>query len=253
LALNFAVVPAVVWALFPLVPTDRAIQLGVLLVLLCPCVDYVIVFSKLAGGDGARLLAATPILLLVQFALLPIYVRVIGGVEVSDAVSVRPFLVAFGAVILAPLIAAWLVQWSSSRSGGIGRAAGRLSVVAEGSMVPLMMLVLFVVIATQIPRLDGDAARWLPVAAVYLAFAAVMVVAGTLAGRLGRLPMDQRRAVVFTGVTRNSLVVLPLALALPVGMAAPAAAAVVLQTCVELVVMAVLVAVLGRPRRLTAS
>lgn len=64
LVLNFVLVPVVVYGLTRFLPDDRAVLLGVLLVLLTPCVDYVIVFSGLAGGSADRLLAATPLLML---------------------------------------------------------------------------------------------------------------------------------------------------------------------------------------------
>lgn len=54
LVVNFVVVPLVVAAMFTFLPADQAVRIGVLLVLLCPCVDYVIVFSGLAGGDSRR-------------------------------------------------------------------------------------------------------------------------------------------------------------------------------------------------------
>lgn len=50
LVVNFVVVPLVVAAMFTFLPDDRAVRLGVLLVLLAPCIDYVIVFSGLAGA-----------------------------------------------------------------------------------------------------------------------------------------------------------------------------------------------------------
>ncbi|WP_241831993.1 hypothetical protein [Parafrankia soli] len=60
LTVNFLAVPLVVAAMFPFLPDNQALRLGVLLVLLCPCVDYVIVFSGLAGARNQQLLAATP-------------------------------------------------------------------------------------------------------------------------------------------------------------------------------------------------
>lgn len=36
------------------------------MVLLTPCIDYVIVFSGLAGGSSDRLLAAAPVLMLLH-------------------------------------------------------------------------------------------------------------------------------------------------------------------------------------------
>ncbi len=52
MVVNLVVVPLVVAAMFTLLPADQAVRLGVLLVLLCPCVDYVIVFSGLASGSN---------------------------------------------------------------------------------------------------------------------------------------------------------------------------------------------------------
>ncbi|WP_311836167.1 bile acid:sodium symporter [Cellulomonas fimi] len=59
LVVNFLLVPVIVWGLTLMLPADRAVLLGVLLVLLTPCIDYVIVFAGLAGGSGQRLLAVS--------------------------------------------------------------------------------------------------------------------------------------------------------------------------------------------------
>ena len=76
LAGNFLAVPIVVYALSRFVSDDRGLLLGVLLVLLTPCIDYVIVFTGLAGGAQTRLLAAAPLLMLAQMLLLPAYLPV---------------------------------------------------------------------------------------------------------------------------------------------------------------------------------
>jgi arsenite transporter len=52
----------------------------------------------------------------------------------------------------------------------------------------------------------------------YVLFLTVMAVAGRAVARQFRLDAPAGRAIVFTGATRNSLVVLPLALALPVAL-----------------------------------
>jgi len=103
-------------------------------------------------------------------------------------------------------------------------------------MVPLMMLVLAAVAAAAVPDLEGRLRELLPVAGLFLLFAVAMTVVGTVLSARVRLDVPGRRALIFSGVTRNSLVVLPLALALPAGLQI-AAAAVVTQTLVELVVM----------------
>ena len=219
----------------------EAISVGVLLVLLCPCVDYVIVFTGLADGDNRRLLSATPLLLLLQMALLPLYLTLFLGDDLREIVDVGPFLRAFVFLIVIPLALAWLTQAWSART----RAGQRVATGAGALMVPLMAVVLAVVVASQIPRIDGNLGALAPVIVVYAAFLVVMPLAGKAVAGLLRLDVPASRAVAFSGATRNSLVVLPLALALPTGYEL-AAAAVVAQTLVEMVGMVVYVRAIPR-------
>jgi ACR3 family arsenite efflux pump ArsB len=73
LYVNFLLVPTIVWLLSRIVAHDQVLFVGVLFVLLTPCVDYVIVFAGLAGGDKEKLLVATPLLILGQILMLPLY------------------------------------------------------------------------------------------------------------------------------------------------------------------------------------
>ncbi|WP_238419670.1 arsenic resistance protein [Gordonia sp. 'Campus'] len=235
LVLNFGVAPVVVAALSFALPADDAIRLGALLVLLCPCVDYVVVFTGLAGGDARRMLAATPLLLIVQMLLAPLYLAVLLG-DGRSVIDPSPFVWAFLALIVLPLVLAWITQrWS--RTSPVGR---RVQDGASTAMVPLMMGVLVVAVSSQVPQVDsrfGDIAGVIP---IYVAFLVVMALAGLAVTRVFRLAPASATAAVFSGATRNSLVVLPLALALPVG-AELAAATVIAQTLVELIGMVVLV------------
>ncbi|WP_089960547.1 bile acid:sodium symporter [Lentzea xinjiangensis] len=232
LVVNFAVVPLLVAAMTAVLPADRAVRLGVLLVLLSPCVDYVIVFSGLAGGDSRRLLAATPLLLIAQVVLLPGYLLLLLGPGLADVVEPGPFVQAFVVLVVLPLALAWLTQRRT-----------RLTEVMSTTMVPLMAATLFAVVASQVPRLGGDLPQVARVVPVYVVFLVVMAFAGLAVARAFRLDVASGRAIVFTGATRNSLVVLPLALAVPGDLAA---AVVVTQTLVEVVGMVVYVKVVPR-------
>lgn len=241
LVVNFAVVPLVVAAMFAFLPADQAVRVGVLLVLLCPCVDYVIVFSGLAGGASRRLLAATPLLLIGQMLLLPLFLYVFMGPELGDVVEAGPFLQAFLVLIVVPLAVAWAVQaWAGRRPAG-----QRVSDAATTTMVPLMAATLLTVVASQVPKLGGNLTDVAAVVPCYVLFLLVMAFAGKAVARLFRLDTAGSRALVFTGATRNSLVVLPLALALPEPYAI-AAVIVVTQTLVEVVGMVVYVRAVPR-------
>ncbi|UNK72619.1 bile acid:sodium symporter [Microbacterium sp. H1-D42] len=241
LVLNFVVAPVVVWMLSRIVAHDQALLVGVLFVLLTPCVDYVIVFTGLAGGAKDRLLASTPLLMLAQILLLPVYLWLFVGAEFVAVVDARPFVEAFLLLIAAPLAAAALTQMLARRMPW----AERLRRWALQTMVPLMMLTLAVVVASQVSGVGARLGALALAVPVYVLFAVVMFGLGVRMGRAGRSDARAQRAIVFSGVTRNSLVVLPLVLALPAAFDL-APLAVVTQTLVELVIMVVMVKVVPR-------
>lgn len=243
LLLNFLVVPPIAFGLSRFVAFDQALVVGVLLVLLTPCVDYVIVFTGLAGGSRERLLAATPLLMLAQLALLPVYLWLMVGPEFAASVDLRPFLEAFLLLIVLPLALATVTQAFAERA----RHARVIVTAGLSIMVPLMVLTLVVVVGSQVAAVAGALGALLAVVPVFVGFAAIMLVVGGAAGRVARLDESTRRAVIFSGVTRNSLVVLPLALALPTSFALTPLV-VVTQTLIELIVMVALVAAFTRRR-----
>lgn len=206
--------------------------------LLAPCVDYVVVFSGLAGGSSHRLLAATPLLLGAQMLLLPALLFAFLCPDLADIVEPEPFVEAFAVLIVVPLVLAWTTQGLSKRSA----AARRVTDLGSVGMVPLMMAVLFLVVASQIPKLDGNLEPVGEVAPFYVGFLAAMTGVGLLVARALKLDVPDTRAIMFTGSTRNSLVVLPLGLALPDAYAV-VAVVIVAQTLVEVVGMVVLVRV----------
>ncbi len=229
LILNFLVVPAVVWLLARLAPQEPAVLLGVYLVLLTPCIDYVIVFAGLGGGEERLVLASTPALMLLQMLLLPFYLWLFMGAELVAAVEVGPFLEAFLFLIVLPLGLALLTErWAK------GNRAGERWASAMGWLpVPFMAITLLVVVASQLPKIGDSLGQVVGVVPVYAAFLVVMAVVGVAVARAFGLATKEGRALVFTGATRNSLVVLPLALALPAAFDLTPAV-VVTQTLVEL-------------------
>jgi ACR3 family arsenite transporter len=262
IGVNFVVVPVVVFGLSRFVEDDKALVVGLLLVLLTPCVDYVIVFTGLVGGARDRLLAATPLLMLIQILLLPLFLPWFAGASVVAGIAIGPFVEAFLLLIVIPLATAAAVQLLStaggrssatdtgqrddSRPGSVRSRIGHgIEAMMANVMVPLMMVTLAVVVASQISAVGTEVGTLLRVVPLYIAFAVVMTAVGLLVGRLARLDPSAVKAVAFSGVTRNSLVVLPLALALPTGFAL-APLAVVTQTLVELLTMVALVWILPR-------
>lgn len=103
-------------------------------------------------------------------------------------------------------------------------------------MVPLMMVTLFAITATYGADVFREGRELVPAVAIYVVFAVIMAMVGIVAVRVVNLRIDDGVAAVFSGVTRNSLVVMPIAFAFPDGFEA-VPIVIVTQTLVELCVM----------------
>ncbi len=227
---NFVVVPLLVALLVQFLPADPMVRLGLFLVLLTPCIDYVVTFSHIGRADARLLLASTPALLIAQMLLLPVYLGVFLGDASADLVQPGPFIHAFVWLIAVPLASAAVVQAWAARSKSGARVAASLSLLP----VPATALVLLVVVAAVMPQLGTAIEAALRVVPLYVAFALVAPLIGWTVARIARLEVGAARAVAFSSATRNSLVVLPLALAVP-GAIPVLPAIIVTQTLVELV------------------
>lgn len=229
LAANFVAVPALVACLLPWLPGDPLLRAGALLVLLAPCIDYVVTFAHLGRADARQLLAATPVLLVAQMLLLPPLLGLFLGEAAAGLVRWGPFLQAFVWLIAVPLALAAACQAWAARSGAGERVARALGLLP----VPTTAAVLFVVVAAVAPQLGLALGAVRAVVPVYVAFAVAAPLLGWAVARGWRLPAGQARAVAFSSATRNSLVVLPLGLAMP-GAVPLIPAVMVAQTLVEL-------------------
>lgn len=228
---NFIVIPALVWALVQFLPDDPALRLGILLVLLVPCTDWFITFTQLAKGDASRAIAVTPINLLLQLLLLPVYLWLMADTDLTVVLGLPEIWPAL-LVVLVPLAVAAVTEWAFR-----GRPRGE--VFRERLAwwpVPLLAVVVFLITAAQVGAVR-DALHILPI--VVLAALVFLILAAALAKLTAvalRLPARQGRTLAFSFGTRNSFVVLPLALSLPAGWEI-AAIVIVIQSLVELLGM----------------
>lgn len=226
---NFIVMPLVIGALLLLLPEDPAIRLGVLLVLLVPCTDWFISFTHFGGGDGPRAIAAAPVLLVFQLIMLPVYIWLFMG-DLAIDLAVDSYLVpAFMGLIVTPLILAWVTERLTERY-----QPAQAWVSGLGWMpVPMLALVVFLIAGSQVSLvLDNGSLLWsaLVVFALYLVAAALI---GRAMSGLFRLTPPVGRTLTFSLGTRNSFVMLPLALSLPDAWRA-AVVVIVFQSLVEL-------------------
>lgn len=208
---NFVILPLAVWGLMSAGPNLPAVKLGILLVLLVPCTDWFITFTHLGGGDTKRAIAFSPVSLLLQLLLLPFYIWLFLGSEITTSVMQRELILAFFGLIVLPLLAALFTEkWVENREAreAILNTFGWLP-------VPLLALVVFSISAAQVNTVI-DSLGILP--SLFAIFIAFLLIAGFLSAILSKifsLPTSQGRVLAFSLGSRNSFVVLPLALSLP--------------------------------------
>lgn len=231
LTVNFIAVPIVVWLLTRFLPDYPPLLLGVFLVLLTPCIDYVIVFTALGRGNEKLILISTPILFITQMLLLPLYLMLFIGKEAAEIVDPGPFLEAFFGLIIIPLGLAIVIQVVAKKSS----VGNRIIDISAWLPVPFMALTLFVVVVSQIGKLSSFVDLIMKVIPIYIAFMIIMPMVSRVVAKWFKLDVPSGRALIFSGATRNSLVVLPLALALPDHLSTLVAAIIVTQTIVELI------------------
>lgn len=123
---NFVLLPIIVWGLIALLPDQPAIRLGVLLVLLVPCTDWFVTFAHLGGGDTRRAIAVTPVNLLIQIALLPLYlwlfmgetfIGIVAAERIASVSSSLSWSCSEWSSICGLCLGSWC-RWRPVRSGG---------------------------------------------------------------------------------------------------------------------------------------
>lgn len=227
---NFIFIPLLVWFLIIIFPLSSIVSIGVLLVLLTPCIDYVIVFTHLGKGDSQSVLAATPLLFITQILLLPLFLWLFLGKETVAIFQITPFIKSFVYLIVIPFILSILTQLLSANKG----KGNKILSFSAWLPVPFMALTFFVVITSQISVLYKNPHHIYSVLPLYFIFALSAPFVGMLTSKLFKLDVYQTRALSFSTSTRNSLVVLPLALALPAPDNQLVAVIIVTQTIVEI-------------------
>ncbi|MFN3617244.1 MAG: bile acid:sodium symporter [Aquabacterium sp.] len=232
---NFVLLPLLAWALVSVFALDEVSRLGVLLVLLVPCTDWFITFSQLGKGDVPRAIAITPLNLVLQLVLLPAYLWLMtdaATVASWDAATLAPALL----IVLLPLaLAALAERWIEADARRVG-----VREAMAWAPVPLLAVVVFLIAGAQVGAVKQAGASLEPVLLLFAVFLVAAVWLARWIARWLKLPTAQGRTLAFSLGTRNSFVVLPLALLLPSGWEV-AAVVIVAQSLVELLGMVVYV------------
>lgn len=205
LGLNFVLTPFVAYGLgWVFLRDERALWLGLVLVLVTPCTDWYLVFTALARGDVALNLALLPWNLVLQLALLPVYLFLFTQALIPLELSVvaRSFLL----YVVVPFVLAQVARRFAS-----GLAAERSAVVAQYGALTLLIVAVF---AQQGGVLFSQPRVLLLLLPPLGLFFFLMALVASAAGRAASFSAPTRAALACTAVARNSPLTLSLALVL---------------------------------------
>ncbi len=202
LGMNFVSAPVLAFLLGRLfLPDVPELRVGLFLALLTPCTDWYLIFTHLVGGDVARNLAVLPWNLVLQLALLPVYLWLFTSawLPMEWGEAGRALLLFVGL----PLLLAQLFR---------RRWGERPELVPMGFLA--LALVVLAMFASQGGIVLAHPMLFLRLAPPLLLFYGLSLgIAWILARRL-RYPRERFLALACTAMARNSPLVLPLALVL---------------------------------------
>ncbi len=237
---NFIFVPLFI-ALILLPIGSLAVKVGIALVLLVPCTDWFITFSYLGRADTKHAIALLPILLFVQLILLPFYMIILFPQLVDIEIDRVKFIKVFFGLIVFPLFLAYITQ----RLAKFSPLAVKFLNFTGLLPIPLISLIVFIIFGSQVETLLhlGEFLLFLTfIFFLYLVFALFL---SKFISHAARLTSKDGRVLAFNFGTRNSFLVLPIALALPQGFQ-EALFVIVYQSLVELLGMLLFIKIVPR-------
>ncbi|MBI2956632.1 MAG: arsenic resistance protein [Acidobacteria bacterium] len=205
LALNFVLMPLVAYALgWLFLRSEPALWLGLILVLVTPCTDWYLVFTALARGDVPLNLALLPWNLLLQLALLPLYLYLFTRalVPLDFSLLTQSFLL----FVLIPFAAAQLLRRFLS-----GAAPEQASVILQYAALTVLIVALFAQQGRVLFDRPQVVLKLLPPVALFFLLASFAALA---VGRVAAFSAPSRAALACTACARNSPLTLSLALLL---------------------------------------
>ncbi|MFN3870340.1 MAG: arsenic resistance protein [Aquificaceae bacterium] len=237
---NFVFVPLFV-ALILLPIDSMAVKVGIALVLLVPCTDWFITFSYLGKADTKHAIALLPILLFLQLILLPFYMVILFPQLVAIELDWLRFIKVFFELIIVPLFFAYITQ----RFADFSPMGVKFLNFIGWLPIPLISLIVFIIFGSQVEtffHIEKLLSLLTLIFSLYLIFALFL---SRFIAKVAKLPSKDGRVLAFNLGTRNSFLVLPIALALPEGFQG-ALFVIVYQSLVELLGMLLFIHIVPR-------
>lgn len=188
-------------------PGSLDIRIGLLMLLVTPCTDWYLVFTGLSKGNVELGMSILPLNLILQILLLPVYLLVLIGSEVT--MDVGSLVSSVAMVLVIPFVLAYITKLMTKNSEKF-----RSFLSEQGDNLQLLFLCLAVVVmfASEGKNLLDNPLLLAQMFIPLLIFFAVLLFVAQLVGRLMKFPKKDIVALNMTTLARNS----PLSLAIAV-------------------------------------
>ncbi|MDO5536083.1 MAG: bile acid:sodium symporter [Desulfovibrionaceae bacterium] len=206
---NFVWTPLLAFALgLVFLPGRTDLQIGLMMLCIAPCTDWYLIFTGLARGNVELGASILPLNLVLQIALLPLYLFIFFGGSVQT--SPADLAASIVAVLVAPAALAVLLRAGAGRSAGLARVREGLGAVSEPAQLLFLCLAIAAMFAAESGSVLGSPAVFARLLAPVLLFFAVNLFAVRLLVRRLGMSWEDGIALNLTTLARNS----PLSLAI---------------------------------------
>lgn len=209
LLINFVWTPLFAWGLCLLFFGNAPdLQIGLMMLLVTPCTDWYLVFTKLAGGNTALGASILPTNLCLQIFLMPVYLFLFLGNSIP--LSPIPLLAKMAMVLFIPLALSLLLKCLGNRTALAARCRRWLTENSDPLQLLFLCAAVFAMFAAEGHHVLRHSTLFWELFLPLLLFFAVNYILVQGLGRPCRMKTPDLTALHFTTLARNS----PLALAI---------------------------------------
>lgn len=188
-------------------PGSLDIRIGLLMLLVTPCTDWYLVFTGLSKGNVELGMSILPLNLILQIVLLPVYLLVLIGSEVT--MDVGSLVSSVAMVLVIPFVLAYITKLITKNSE---KFKNFLSDQGDNLQLLFLCLAVVVMFASEGKNLLDNPLLLAQMFIPLLIFFAVLFFVAQIVGRVQKFPKKDIVALNMTTLARNS----PLSLAIAV-------------------------------------
>lgn len=188
-------------------PDALDIRIGLLMLLVTPCTDWYLVFTGLSKGNVELGMSILPLNLILQIVLLPVYLLVLIGSEIT--MDIGSLVGSVATVLLIPFALSCITKGFTRHKSGFQHF---LSNQSDNFQLLFLCLAVVVMFASEGKNLLDNPLLLVQMFIPLLIFFTVLFFVAQFFGRLQKFPKRDIVALNFTTLARNS----PLSLAIAV-------------------------------------